>query len=254
MKITYKVALITLAAFLLLGAAVVFAATATYKTRSGDTLSSVAAKYGMTVEQLAAANPDAKLTSRQTLTVIVADPTPTPTPTPPPASGEIRMTAYTTSYTWWDNTPAGSADIALPVIHSKAGGTGTYADPITLAVGHSITGGVSTPDFPAGTLFYIPNVRAYFIVEDVCGDGSKPQNGPCHKLNAEAKSTGATVWLDMWIDGASVSKSAANACAEALTDGHLAIQNPAANYAVVEGSVIQNGACRTQYGDTPVTQ
>ena len=119
------------------------------------------------------------------------------------SANEIRLRAYTTSYTWYDNTPPGSSAIAysksdgFPTLHTEAGGSGTYVDPITIAVGHVITKGESKPDFPPGTIFYIPNVRRYFVVEDVCGDGQKPQNGPCHKLDSEARAAGATVWLDM---------------------------------------------------------
>jgi len=228
-----------------------FAATQTYRTRSNDTLASVAAKYNMTVEQLAAANPNAKLVASQKLTVTVADPAPTPTPTPTPVpSNETRFNAYLTSYTYWDNTPPGSADISHPVIHSKAGGTGTYADPITLAVGHDLHTGKDVLDYPAGTKFYVPNLRAYFIVEDTCGDGARPENGPCHK-NIDVP---GVPWLDMWIDGASVTSKAANTCAENLTEVFLVIQNPASNYAVVPGSIISNGKCRTQYGNAVVTQ
>ena len=50
-------------------------------------------------------------------------------------------------------------------------------------------------DYPAGTRFYIPNVRRYFIVEDTCGDGDTPQNGPCHTGYPK----GTTAWVDMWI-------------------------------------------------------
>jgi len=166
-------------------------------------------------------------------------------------SNEIRLTAYLTSYTYWDNTPPGSADISHPVIHNKAGGSGTYNDPITLAVGHVITNGKSTIDYPAGTKFYMPYLRKYFIVEDTCGDGPTPQNGPCHNISTADK--GAQVWLDMWIDGSSVSNSSANSCANSLTANHLVIQNPSPNYIVVPGSVISNGVCATKYTDTPVT-
>jgi len=175
-------------------------------------------------------------------------PAPAPTPAPvPPAAGETRFTAYVTAYTYWDNTPPGSADISNPVLHSKAGGTGTYADPITVAVGHSITNGKSTLDYPAGTRFYIPNLRRYFIVEDACGDGSKPQNGPCHT----GYPSGTTAWLDIWIDGAKGTNSATQNCAYAVTGNFLAIKDPAPNYAVVSGPVYSNG-CATQYGNTVV--
>lgn len=223
---------------------VAFAATTIYRTGNNDTLSSVAKKHNMTVEQVATANPNAKLVSRQNLTVTVPDPTPTPNP-----EGERKFNVYVTGYTWHDNTPPGSADIALPVIHQKAGGTGTFTDPITVAVGHSIINGKSIPDYAAGTKFYIPNVRRYFIVEDVCGDGSRPQNGPCHT----GYPSGAEAWLDIWIDGQTGTKSQTNACAEAITGVFAVIKNPAAIYAVDAGSVFSAGKCATQYGNSVVT-
>jgi hypothetical protein len=173
--------------------------------------------------------------------------------TPTPTTNEIQIPkAYITAYTWFDNTPPGSSAIALPVIHQYASGIGTYTDPITIAVGHVISGGNDTPDYPAGTIFYIPNVRAYFIVEDLCGDGNTPQNIPCHNLSQA--DPGATTWIDMWIDGQSGTNSSTTTCAENLTGLHLVIQNPASNYAVVTGPIFQNGQCRQQYGNTLVNQ
>lgn len=224
----------------------VMAFAATYRTKSGDTVQTVATKACISTSGVSSSLLNLKVASGQNVNSVCV-PTPPPTPTP---TGEVRFNAYITSYTYWDNTPPGSADIALPVLHQKAGGTGTYADPITIAVGHSKATGVSVPDYPKGTIFYIPNVRRYFIVEDVCGDGSKPQNGPCHT----GYPSNATAWLDMWIDGQSVSSSKATQCANALTETFLVIQNPASNYAVVPGSVITNGACTAQYGNTVITQ
>ena len=175
----------------------------------------------------------------------VVTPTPIVTPTPVSNSSETHITAYLTAYTYWDNTPPGSSQISNPIIHSLAGGTGTYSDPITVAVGHSIMGGQDTLDYPAGTKFYVPNLHKYFIVEDTCGDGSTPQNGPCH--------TGyqGHPWLDLWIDGATGTRSTADTCANEVTDLHLIIEDPASNYAVTSGSVYNNG-CAQQYGDTVV--
>lgn len=172
-------------------------------------------------------------------------PVPTPIPVPPVVQGgETRFIAYTTGYGYPDNTPAGNA-ISNPIIHSGAGGTGTYADPITLAVGHSITNGKDTLDYTAGSKFYVPNLRKYFIVEDTCGDGSQPQNGPCHTgYNGHP-------WVDLWVGGTSATKSATLACEDTITDLHEVIENPASNYAVVTGPVF-NGVCATQYGDTVV--
>ena len=162
------------------------------------------------------------------------------------------FTAYTTGYGWPDNTPPGGA-ISNPVLHATAGGTGSYADPITLAVGHSITGSVDTLDIPAGTIFYIPNVRRYFIVEDTCGDGSTPQTGPCHV----GFPSDTTVWVDMWVGGQGGNTTAVDNCESFLTDtngdAHLIIEAPASNYVVVPGPLFgTNGTCSANYGNTVV--
>lgn len=107
--------------------------------------------------------------------------------------------SYTTAYDYWDNTPPGSAAISDPVLHHTAGGSGTYANPVTVAVGHSLATGHDVLDYRKGTRFYVPNVRRYFIVEDTCGDGPKPQNGPCHRLDTPGNRAprGAKLWVDL---------------------------------------------------------
>ena len=178
---------------------------------------------------------------------VVVAPAPITVPSTPVVgtAGEARFAAYVTGYSYWDNTPAASAEISNPVLHKKAGGTGTYADPVTLAVGHSITGGKDMLDYKAGTKFYVPSLRKYFIVEDTCGDGNNPQGGPCH--------TGfqGHVWLDLYVDGATASRSQSDSCMNAITDVHTVIQNPASSYAVVAGDLSAN--CK-QYGETVVAQ
>ena len=164
--------------------------------------------------------------------------------------GPVAYNAYTTGYGWWDNTPPGSTAIAYPVIHQTAGGSGTYADPITLAVGHVITNGVDTPDFAPGTLWYIPNLRRYFIVEDACGDGSTPQDEPCHDLATAPQ--GTQVWLDLWVDGSQMTQAESDACESAITGLHSVIENPASDYAVASGPVAAS-TCSQQYGNTLVT-
>lgn len=258
-------------------------AAVSYTVVRGDTMYAIAAKYNLTLTQLLALNPSVKNSNLiypgQVLTVsgsttstsgsvlgtnatqkntskkkpvVQATTTPT-TPTTPtttvpvvPAAGESRFNAYITGYGWPDNTPAGG-EIALPVIHSTAGGTGTYTDPITLAVGHVISGGKSTPDYAKGTKFYMPALRKYFIVEDLCGDGNTPQNGPCH--------TGyqGLPWLDVWVGGQGAQTAAVYACENAITGTHLVIQNPASNYTVASGAVYNGSACSSLYGDTVVT-
>jgi hypothetical protein len=153
----------------------------------------------------------------------------------PPVVGEVTFNAYITGYSYWDNTPAGTAEISNPVIHAKAGGTGTYTDPITLAVGHSIINGKDILDYPAGTKFYLPYLRKYVIVEDTCGDGNTPQNGPCH--------TGykGNVWIDLYVDGQNLSRSLSDACMDKITDVHAVIKNPGPNYPVVAGALTATG-------------
>jgi hypothetical protein len=77
----------------------------------------------------------------------------------PTAGASTTQKAYLTFYGYWDNTPPGSA-IAYPQIHKTAGGTGTYADPITFATDKS--------ELAPGTIIYVPRVEKYFIMEDDC--------------------------------------------------------------------------------------
>ncbi len=153
----------------------------------------------------------------------------TPAP-PPPAGTEQAIQAWTTGYTYYDNDPPGSAIISNPMIHKVASGVGTYADPITLAVGYTSKG----PDIAPGTRYYIPNVRRYFIVEDTCA--------ACHAGHQGA------LWIDMWIDGSKVSQSAADQCANALTRVNAIILNPKSTYPVIAGP-LSAAACALQYGD-----
>ena len=167
---------------------------------------------------------------------------PPPTPATTTPSGEKTFSAYFTGYGWPDNTPP-SAAISDGVIHSKAGGTGTYTDPITLAVGHSIISGKDILDYPKGTKFYVPSFRKYLIVEDTCGDGNSPQNGPCH--------TGykGNVWLDVWVGGEGANVSSVLSCESKITGVHTVIQNPASNYVVTTGPIF-NGVCINLLGET----
>ena len=60
-----------------------------------------------------------------------------------------------------DNDPPGSTEIAHPNDrHQEAGGTGTYADPLSLAA--------DPRAIPVGTRVYYPPLRKYFVMEDDC--------------------------------------------------------------------------------------
>jgi hypothetical protein len=142
---------------------------------------------------------------------------------------------YLTGYTYWDNTPPGSAAIARPVLRKKAGGTGTWKSPITIAVGHRIENGRQTLDYPEGTRFYLPRLRKYAIVEDVCGDGPTPQAGPCHSGYM------GLPWLDIWIGGKSLSPEDADACARRITAVQPIILNPPRDLPVQKGEIATTG-------------
>jgi chitinase len=63
------------------------------------------------------------------------------------------MTAYLTGYGYPDNTPANSDAIAYPnVQHSVAGGTGTYANPVSMATAITTTGGTTGTGTPTKVL------------------------------------------------------------------------------------------------------
>lgn len=141
------------------------------------------------------------------------------------------QTIYLTGYGWYDNTPPGSAQIAHPVLHTQAGGTGTWADPITIAVGWSLSGGIETDDYAAGTRIYLPALKKYAIVEDLCGDPPNPQNKACH-IGYEGHP-----WLDIYIGGSTISQRAEVACADRITGLQTAIFKPQSGYPVSAGEI-----------------
>ncbi|WP_348540682.1 hypothetical protein [Sulfitobacter sp. R18_1] len=141
------------------------------------------------------------------------------------------FTGFLTGYSYWDNTPPGSAAISHPIIHSRASGTGTYDNPVTIAVGHQKVGRKHTLDFPAGTRFYLPSLKKYAIVEDTCGDGNAPQNGPCHS------GRDGHPWLDIYVDGSRMSSGQADMCMRSITGMVEFIPNPGPNYPVIAGPV-----------------
>lgn len=180
---------------------------------------------------LTACNPS----SNSTTAMSSSSPTVAVQSTASPSSREQSFDIYLTGYSYWDNTPPGSASISKPVIHRKAGGTGTYSDPITIAVGHTIIGRRQTLDYPAGTRFYLERLQKYVIVEDVCGDGRQPQNGPCHT------GRNGLPWLDIYVDGSGVSSGDATECARRITAVQPIIMHPEPGYPVFAGSLAEAG-------------
>jgi hypothetical protein len=146
-----------------------------------------------------------------------------PVPAMPWVGRVLRI--WLTGYSFQDNTPPGSAIVSHPILHSKAGGTGTYGDPITVAS----PGSEHDMAFTPGTRFYLPGVRRYVIVED-SGASPAPSGDDGH--------------LDMWVDGQGGSKSASDACMNKITSkAAVAIENPPPNLPVLPGPITANGTC-----------
>ena len=130
--------------------------------------------------------------------------------------GGKRSQIFTTGYTYWDNSPPGSAQIARPQLHERAGGTGTWKDPITVAV--------QAGRFDFGTRFYLPELKKYFIVEDLCGACHDGRNGGAYTL-------------DIWVDGSHLSSGGAANCASRITRLQPAIEDPKSGLPVATGPV-----------------
>lgn len=175
-----------------------------------------------------------------------------------PPVGDSRgptVRAFITGYSYFDNTPPGSAWISHPVVHTVAGGIGTYEDPLTVAVGHARTDGHHRLDWPAGTRFYLPNLRRYLIVEDTCGDGDRPQETACHTGYPAAAST----WLDVWIGGEGGTREGSERCMATFTGVWDVLVDPPPNLAVDAGEIYGPAApgagpdrCTGQYGNEVV--
>jgi 3D (Asp-Asp-Asp) domain-containing protein len=129
----------------------------------------------------------------------------------PNASGPI------TFYAARDNDPPGSRAIAYAgTVHSQAGGTGTFEDPLTFAA--------AAGKFKPGTKVYVPDVKRYFILEDTCATCSGSH-------------------IDLWAGPAT--DAGVISCEEALTrDGPRPYEvNPPAGRPVVPGDLYRGGQC-----------
>jgi 3D (Asp-Asp-Asp) domain-containing protein len=146
---------------------------------------------------------------------------------------ETTRTMLVTFYGWDDNSPPGN-DIAFdrssgyPTVHDAAGGTGSYADPLTMATDAS--------EIAIGTIVYVPFCQKYVVMEDDCTEcdadwGSKTwhidvwmnSNGkesPTALMNCEAQWTqnAAPVEIDpppdLPVDTTPLFVPATNTCAQ----------------------------------------
>ena len=142
------------------------------------------------------------------------------------------VTDWVTFYGWVDNSPPGPA-IAHPCIHQSAGGTGTYADPVTFAEPIDLNG-------PWCQIIYVPFLEKYFIHEDQCH--------PCAHVN--------TNHVDLWMGGDAASthkpeKKALLRCERAWTQHATVILDPSSTEPVDTAPLFTpSSTCHGGQGDT----
>jgi 3D (Asp-Asp-Asp) domain-containing protein len=136
-------------------------------------------------------------------------------PAPPDAAGArpdggTVMSVYVTFYGWADNSPPGGAiaypkSDGYPTLHETAGGTGTYADPITFATDKA--------EFPVGTILYVPFIEKYVIMEDDC-------------VECDSDWTSSHKWhVDLWMNSdATETASSLVSCEDRWTRDSTAVE------------------------------
>lgn len=142
---------------------------------------------------------------------------------PTPAQG-VPQKVEVTFYAAADNDPPGSAEIAHPNSrHPVAGGTGTAADPLSLAT--------DPRELRPGVLVYYPPVRKYFVMEDDCA--------PC----IDEWSASRKPHVDLWM--ANTTDPAVRDCESALTpdDPDTIIVNPPTDLPVDPRPLFADGRC-----------
>lgn len=149
------------------------------------------------------------ITIPMTLTI-----TPTPSPATTPTTGFLTKKFYITYYGWPDNDPPGR-NTAYPKTrfkkskHESAGGTGTFKDPITFA---------SYKDtIPIGTIYYVPYIKKYIIMEDQCASCDQSGNH-----------------IDIWMESTENNPEKVYECQRNWTrNGELVVVNPSPNLPVI---------------------
>jgi hypothetical protein len=161
-----------------------------------------------------------------------------------PSSGPFTLD-FLTLYGFWDNSPPG-LDIAHPVIHSGAGGKGTFQDPITFAVAPQVQN-VMKP----GTKMYIPSLQKYFIMEDDC-TSSGPGGPGTQGDGCDGEFNKGVNEFDLWIGatnkgdnpGGKASNSQMTNCEDRLTTNNIqVIIKPAGNLPVNTTPLLNHGHC-----------
>lgn len=142
------------------------------------------------------------------------------------ATAPVQRTVYLTMYGWPDNDPPGPAIAyprsgGFPTVHNQAGGTGTYADPITLASDQR--------ELPIGTIVWITAYHKYAVMEDQCAE-------------CEQEWGASRRWhLDLWTGGQGVNPSTVLSREDDLTlDSATVIVHPPSNLSVDTTPLLQS--------------
>jgi hypothetical protein len=109
------------------------------------------------------------------------------------AEASTTRNFYVTLYGWPDNSPPGDGT-AFGSGH--AGGTGTYADPVTFATDQN--------ELAPGTKVYYPYLHRYFVMQDECVECDQDwNNGKYH--------------IDLWVGGQGGNTNSVINCEDSLT-------------------------------------
>ena len=135
------------------------------------------------------------------------------------ADAAATYTMNVTFYGWDDNSPVGN-EIAypygegFPTVHSVAGGTGSYSDPLTMAT--------DSAELAVGTLVYMSFAQKYAVMEDDCVECDSDW------------STSGVRHIDVWMNSdGTESASALSACESQWTNPSASVEvNPPENLSV----------------------
>jgi len=136
-----------------------------------------------------------------------------------------------TLYGWPDNSPPGNgiafpANSGFPTIHNAAGGTGTYADPVTFATDQS--------ELAPGTKVYYPYLHRYFIMEDEC-------------VECDADWNNGVRHIDLWVGGQNGNTNSVINCEDNLTQGSSAVITSPPTNEPVDTTPLFNSSTNTCY-------
>ena len=161
-----------------------------------------------------------------------------------PAQASTTRNFLVTLFGWPDNSPPGNAiaypaDDGYPTIHDAAGGTGTYANPVTFATDQA--------ELPIGSIVYYPYLHRYFIMEDDCTacdedwSGQGPDGGP------------GLYHIDLWANGEGGNATDAENCEDDLTQGSEAVIIDPPSTEPVDTTPLFNSSTNTCYNPSGFT-